>query len=243
MMPGDLDDLVSKLISIDEFESKIDSECAIVVAFHVNDESPAKDLSRFIEKSEVELLDTEVSPAPDKNGKYVLFIEFSRNAEFPKNLMAILASMVNITNISDDDYIFTAYKVEGEKEVSEKNLRKFIRLEPIEEPKEDTEIDESAVLRFLEDSILDDACLANQTLILEKFEHVEFFKFVDLDEVSILFKKHGLEGKSFNLKESKFYAKTLITYLGSAWAVDYIDSFVLLQKPNSSKGLLLKPTP
>jgi hypothetical protein len=244
MMPGDLEDLVSTLISIDEFDSKIDSERAIVVGFHVNDEAPAKDLSRFIEKSEVPLLDTEVSPAPDTNGKYVVFIEFHRDLEFPKNLMTILASMVNITGLPDEEYTFTAYKVEGEKEVNEKNLRKFIRLEPNEETEETEENEVSEeVLEFLEDSILDDACLANKILILEKYAHVEFFKFVDFGEVSELFSKYKLENKSFKLEESKKYARIMHPFLGSEWATDYIDSFLLLQKPNASKALLLKPLP
>ena len=101
---GDLDDLVSNLISIDEFESKIDNEEAIVVGFKVDDKEPAQDLSRFIEKSTVDLMDTEVSPAPDTDGKYIVFVEFSRDKAFPHNLVSVLKSMENLTNIKLEEY-------------------------------------------------------------------------------------------------------------------------------------------
>ena len=62
--PGDLQDLVLPLIDIDTFNSKIDNQRAIVVAFQVTDQDPAQDLMKFIEGSNLALLDTEVSPAP-----------------------------------------------------------------------------------------------------------------------------------------------------------------------------------
>src|SRR6056297_3156277 len=76
LFPGDLENLVSSTISIDEYESKIDPE-AIVLAFFVKSEDPAYDLSRFIEFGPFSyILDTEVSPAPDENGNYLVFVEF-----------------------------------------------------------------------------------------------------------------------------------------------------------------------
>lgn len=130
LKPNDLDDLISKTISIDEFESKIDNEEAIVVGFKVDDKDPAYDLSRFIEKSAAEILDTEVSPAPDTDGKYVVFVEFSRNSKFTEELLDVLRSMENLSNIKMEEYTFTTYKQKGEYPVTEENLCRKVRLKP-----------------------------------------------------------------------------------------------------------------
>lgn len=96
LQPGDLDHLVLPLISIDEFNSKIDNRRAIVVAFYCTDKNPAQDLMRFIEGSNLDMLDTEVSPAPSSEGYYVVFVELSRNTEFPATLDEIIQQVGNI---------------------------------------------------------------------------------------------------------------------------------------------------
>jgi hypothetical protein len=89
---GDLEGLVLPHLSIDEFETKLDDD-AIVVAFHVLDRDPANDLNRFIQKGAVALLDTDVSPAPNEDGYYVVFVELERNETFPERMMHILDSV------------------------------------------------------------------------------------------------------------------------------------------------------
>src|SRR5690606_30290855 len=75
LFPGDLKDLIKPVVSIDEFEPKIDP-AAIVLAFYAREEDPAFDLSRFIEFGPINsVLDTEVSPAPDEDGFYLVFVE------------------------------------------------------------------------------------------------------------------------------------------------------------------------
>ena len=100
-----LEHLVLPMISIDEYESKISDKRAIVVAFYVEDESPASDLSSFIERSPHEILDTEISPAPTPEGRYVVFVELSRNDDFPKVILEIVGEVSNITDISDWTFV------------------------------------------------------------------------------------------------------------------------------------------
>jgi hypothetical protein len=79
MQANDLDFLIMPLISIDEYESKIDDRRAVVIGFYVTDNDPASELSAFIEKGTVPVLDTEVSPAPTEDGYYMVFVEMDRN--------------------------------------------------------------------------------------------------------------------------------------------------------------------
>src|SRR5690606_2952939 len=94
----DLQDLVLPMLSIDEFESKIDND-AIVVGFFVQDAEPAKDLERFIQKSAVTLLDTEVSTAPDNDGYFMLFLELSRDPASIKRILDIIDSLEGLTGL------------------------------------------------------------------------------------------------------------------------------------------------
>lgn len=127
---GDLRDLVLPVISVDEFDSKIDEE-AIVVAFFVNDDLPAKDLMFFIEQSYVELLDTEVSPAPNEEGYFLVFVEFLRNDEFPEILVNLLNSLNGLTKIKK--WKFKPYKYDAAMDATEENIKKSVRLTPQEE--------------------------------------------------------------------------------------------------------------
>lgn len=94
-----LDYLILPLITVDEYESKIDDRRVIVVGFYVTDYDPADDLSTFIDKSNLDILDTEISPAPTSEGHYVVFVEIRRNEEFPSVLLEILNEIKNLCTI------------------------------------------------------------------------------------------------------------------------------------------------
>ena len=100
LQPGDLNHLVLPLLSIDEFSSKIDDQRAIVVGFYCTDREPAWDLMRFIEGSNLSILDTECSPAPTPDGYYLVFVEFTRNRDFPHVLEELLEQVQNIAENS-----------------------------------------------------------------------------------------------------------------------------------------------
>jgi hypothetical protein len=106
---GDLEDTVKSTFEIDAYYPKIDDK-NIVVSFQVEDENPAYDLSRFIEFSHKTVLDTEVSPGPDANGYYIVFVEFT-----PNNLAAKIYKMLEavsyLTNITD--WTYKAYGKRG----------------------------------------------------------------------------------------------------------------------------------
>jgi hypothetical protein len=128
LLHGDLTDLVLPMIDIDTFESKISDSKAVVVAFYLFDQDPAKDLERFVEKSAVDLLDTETSPAPTEDGYYVVFIEMSRDRNLPENLMEIIESIGNLTNI--DQWQFKTLHDKKIYDLTEENLRDHVNLDP-----------------------------------------------------------------------------------------------------------------
>lgn len=122
--------LVMPIVSIDEYESKIDDRRVIVTAFYVRDQDPAGDLSSFIEKSSIRPLDTEVSPAPTDDGWYVVFVEMGRDDDYPKRLVDMLDQIGNLTDTMK--WSFKAYGSKGDElhDVDEKNIREHVNLDP-----------------------------------------------------------------------------------------------------------------
>jgi len=100
MWQGDLNDLVSSNISIDEYESKVDDK-AIVIGFYVHDVDAAADLNRFIQKSTVDILYSEVSPAPDQRGYYIVFVEILDNLSLVETICELIEEVTSLTNVEE----------------------------------------------------------------------------------------------------------------------------------------------
>lgn len=96
LRPLVLKDLIHPIVSVDEYTPKID-DSNIVVMFQVLDNfDAAYDLSSFIERSPVDVIDTEAAETPNVDGRYQVFVEFERNGEFPSKLMQLMKSIENI---------------------------------------------------------------------------------------------------------------------------------------------------
>lgn len=97
---GDLEDMVLPLLSLDEYQSKItDGDDIVVLGFYVKDMSAADDLNRFVQKSAIDILDTERSPAPDSTGYYYVFVELPNNRRLGNNIASLLEEIGPLTNI------------------------------------------------------------------------------------------------------------------------------------------------
>ena len=100
MWANDLEDLIQPIVSIDEYESKVDDD-AVAIAFYVGDKDAADDLNRFIQKSAVPLIDSDVSPAPDQRGFYLVFAEIAANDRMAGNIAHICEEVGQLSGITD----------------------------------------------------------------------------------------------------------------------------------------------
>lgn len=88
---GDLETLVLGRVSIGEFKPKIGEIAEVtVIGFFVIDEMPADDLARFLEAGTEDILDTEVSPNPDEDGNYMVFVEVPNNEKLMENTFKLI---------------------------------------------------------------------------------------------------------------------------------------------------------
>jgi hypothetical protein len=140
LLRNDLDYLIMPLVDIDNYESKIDNAKAVVLAFYVFEQEPAKDLEHFIEKGNFEILDAETSPAPTSDGYYVVFIEIPRNMELPELIMGIVGQINNLSNVKE--WQFKTLHSEEVYELTEENLTEHINMDPLKVPKSSSEAEQ-----------------------------------------------------------------------------------------------------
>ena len=88
---GDLEGVVDKRFSVDQFKSKMGEDRNIMVlAFSVDGQAPAKDLERFAEVGYKSILDADATPGTLEDGKHRVFIEFARTPEVVLQIVSFL---------------------------------------------------------------------------------------------------------------------------------------------------------
>jgi hypothetical protein len=118
---GDLDGVVSKRFSVDQFKSKMgDDRNITVLAFTVDGMAPAKDLERFAETGYKEVLDADATPGTLEDGKHRVFVEFARVEAVDQHIRKFLDDLKKLTNI--ETFEFTYHKRTVPFEASAKNL-------------------------------------------------------------------------------------------------------------------------
>ena len=127
---GDLEDVVSKRFSVDQYKSKMgDDRNIMVLAFTVDGLAPAKDLERFAETGYTEILDADATPGTMEDGKHKVFVEFARVEQVDQHIFKFLEDLKKLTNI--EMFQFTYHKRDVPFEASAKNLADVLPRTPI----------------------------------------------------------------------------------------------------------------
>ena len=118
---GDLDGVVEKRFSVDQFKSKMgDDKDISVLAFTCSSAEGALDLERFAEKGYKKILDADKTPGSLEDGKYRVFIEFPREEALDMHISEFLEDLKRLTNIKT--FEFTYHKRTVPYEATRKNL-------------------------------------------------------------------------------------------------------------------------
>ena len=126
---GDLEGVVEKRFSVDQFKSKMgDDKNILVLSFVVDGQAPARDLERFAEVGYKSVLDADATPGTLEDGKHRVFIEFARTPEVVGQIIAFLEDLKKLTNI--DEFEYTYHKSENPSVVSLSTLGEAIPTTP-----------------------------------------------------------------------------------------------------------------
>ena len=174
---GDLDGVVSKRVSVDQFKSKMGEDRNIMVlAFTVDGMAPAKDLERFAETGYKEVLDADATPGTLEDGKHRVFIEFARVEKVDQHVRKFLDDLKKLTNI--EIFEFTYHKDPTPFEASAKNLADILPRTPEMYTQKTQQMKLGEIKNFF-----------------DKFQMMEF----KLDNNIITCKKQNAEALSFEL--------------------------------------------
>ena len=128
---GDLEGVINRRFSVDQYKSKMgDDRNIMVLAFTVDSLAPAKDLERFAETGYKSILDADATPGTMADGKHRVFIEFARTEAVDREIKKFLDDLVLLTN-EENGFEFTYHKRTVPFEASAKNLADILPLTPI----------------------------------------------------------------------------------------------------------------
>lgn len=127
----DLEGMILPLIGVDKFQPKTGAEKdVIVVSFYLKEEQPAKDLEMFLEMGAIDTLDTESSPNPDKDGHFVVFVEYQRTKRFWLEMRQTLRDIENTSG--DLEWIVDVYKHDNLYKLNDPALVSAVIIDPEE---------------------------------------------------------------------------------------------------------------
>lgn len=118
----DLENTVLSRLSIDEYEPKTgDAADVMVLGIRVIDESPGKDLYGFINSSTIKVRDVDVSPNPDLESNYWVFVEMEREPGCLDQVRELIADIEHVsgplkwrvkTHLSDQEFALNGAELE-----------------------------------------------------------------------------------------------------------------------------------
>jgi len=233
----ELSGMVLPLISIDEFEPKMGStEEVIVVSFFCKDELPAFDLDDFIDKSVVEFLDSEVSPNPNEDGLYLVFLEFKRQPNFWLKLFDLVKDIENVTD--KINWKVQPYLVDQLYDLNDVALQEVvITKERAYVPRK--EFDQTVESYFQDSDLLlletDDTHIklggSGGTLVLE---------YVGFGTTNNLIKRLRLDEQHIDLMHTSMTLSSLRGMLGGNWEVQTIDDYYFMNKVGNDRAVVVK---
>jgi hypothetical protein len=230
LQEGDLRDLVLSLISIDQYVPKSgDNKDVIVVAFFVSDGDAAKDLVRFISKTDAQILDVESSPAPNPEGYWLVFVEITRDKEFVSKLINVLNELRAVTLVKK--WQARVYRVDKTIDVTSDSLKKYVSLSESHDKGEYDGLQE-----WLSASNNDIDLFTNQLLETDTKSTFVTLYFGDLEQMPEEYQCP----ECFAHRSSA--AKRLNKFLGSQYQTLDYDTYLLVSKKQDPRVLLLKQT-
>lgn len=230
---GDLRNLVSHVFEIDSFQSKMGEDSEVVVlSFSVEGKEPAEDLMNFIEKGYEFVLDADVTPGEQADGKYKVFVELERRERTPEQILEIADGVSKLT--SNEDLEFRYYKSFKSYNLSLQELQAKV---PTDKAGYDSIVNENNLnnfKNFFNRSFLDEVNLNEGTLyICKKYADPLKFEFVDFTNTKDL---KTIIAESFDINaypEIMFLTK----YIGDYNISKYGDKLVF---ENTDKALIVR---
>lgn len=215
---GDLAGTILPDVSIDEFEPKAGDEMdIIVVAFYLNDEEPAEDLNTFIQRGFVDTLDVEVSPSTDEEGRYLVFVEMSRDDTFISKFQALLKDVGNVSG--NMNWAIKTYFSDGKSfSYNDPELNNYIIIDPSDYvPKDKFKMNDmkESITNFFNNSLAADLTIDGNIVTIAGNGRVVIAEVIDVGDYDTVIGRNFLSESAFGVGQNPFEAKVLLSILGN----------------------------
>lgn len=262
---GDLKDTVLDRISIDEFEPKTgEVEDTMVVGFYVTDGNVGQDLYDFLTNTFDYIRDIEISPNPNNDGYYMVFIEIGRNEHAPKHIKRIVSDVTNVTGklawrgrshltdeyfpldseelwqyvITDPDNYMTRKEFEAHQ--AQEKLAQEAKELAVREAQEQQD-NSDRILKFLEASNLLRAGINDGRLHMQDARNVMTLEIVDFGPADEVMSRHGIHEAAINTEFDRTVFTKLKSMLGDISAMP-IGEHVVMYNPQHKEAVLITKT-
>lgn len=233
---GELRHQVLPMISIDEFSAKTGTdEEVIVVGFYCKEEIAAFDLDDFIDKGIIEVLSSEVSPNPDPDGYWMVFVEFRRKPSFWTKLTGLVKDIERLT--TELEWRVRVYGSDQLYAPEDQSLRKAVPLRPEEYVLVHRDSD---LAEYFEPSALEGFRSQDSILTFEGARDR-----LDVELVDWITREQGLNHPV--LSEAKWNplarnprGRALNHMLGEGWTVTVLDSLLLIEHEDSDRMAIVR---
>ena len=247
---GQLADTILSKVSIDEFVPKTgDVQDVITAGFYVTESEVGNDVYKFISNSTAEVRDVEVSPNPNPDGYYMVFVEMDRNPEALSKIREICKDMENVAGKLS--WKGKTHLIDEYTGLYEDDIEKYVILEPAKYVDRDTfdaeqqaqaEAQEAKdnsgkILEFLKDSSLLEAGINDNRIVMRGARDVAQLEIVNFGPAKDIMAEVGINESAIKPLDSTL--RMFNSMLGEMRAVP-IDEYIVVFHPNQDNVLVTK---
>ena len=256
---GDLKSTVLKKISIDEFEPKTgDAADVMVLGMYLNEMAPAKDLYHFINNSIIEIRDVEVSPNPNTDNYFMLFLEIDRTEDSISKVKDIVKEVERLSG--GLDWTVSTTLAEQEFKLDDDNLMNYIQLDPenyltseefmaqkmeAQAQEEEQRLEEQAndnsnkILEFFKNSSILEAGIIDNKIHLRGSRDIATLEVINFGHGPDVMTELGISESAIQLDHDKIAFAKLNAMLGEMRAMP-IDEYIVVYNPAHKDILIAK---
>jgi hypothetical protein len=233
---GDLQDTILSKLSVDEFEPKTgDLSEVVVVGFFLIQDQPAQDLYDFLNNSSLVFRDVEVSPNPNPDNYYMVFVELDREDECIEKILAMLKEVNNIAG--DFDWTARAHGQDDFVDINDDSLAELIKqgpqLQPTKEPAMNDQVQE-----FLYHSDLSEATITTGVVTLRRGRDTVKLDLVGFGGSNRMMNEHKLTKAAIDSNFDPSLIRQLNRMLGEMRAVA-VSGKIVIYNPNDESKVLI----
>jgi len=247
---NDLIDTMFKEISIDEFQPKTgDTKDVLVLGFYLNENLSGKDLYSFLNNSIVEIRDVEVSPNPNPEGRFMVFLEMDRKLDIFNDISIIVKEVERLSG--KIDWQMSTLLSENNLEFNEENFNSYVQIDPdnylsseewkaqkleAEQQAEEKRLEEQAqdntnkILEFLKPSNVLEAGVNDGKLHIRGSRDIASFEIVNFGNGNDVMEELGINESAIKLDFDRVKLAKLNAMLGEVKAVP-IDEYIIMYNP------------